>query len=151
MNSFTPAEDPFGATNEEVFSSGEIKYFNQPIGVIVAEKKHIANKIAKMVGVTYKNVAKPVIDVKIAQNDPQRVNLYQKVDATDKGNKIEKVVNANYTIREQAHFTTETIVCITVPTEEGLEVHTTTQWMDGPQSMIARALNIDQNRYGNLN
>ncbi|KAL0878800.1 hypothetical protein ABMA27_003830 [Loxostege sticticalis] len=146
LNSFTPAEDPFGATIEEVFSSGEIKYFNQPIGVIVAEKKHIANKIAKMVGVTYKNVAKPVIDVKIAQNDPQRVNLYQKVDATDKGNKIEKVVNANYTIREQAHFTTETIVCITVPTEEGLEVHTTTQWMDGPQSMIARALNIDQNR-----
>ncbi|XP_063828755.1 probable aldehyde oxidase gad-3 [Ostrinia nubilalis] len=146
LNSFTPAEDPFALTNEEMFSSGQIKYFNQPIGVIAAEKKHIANRIAKMVDVTYKNVQKPIIDVKIAKNDSSRVSLKQEIDATETGNDVDKVIKANYTVRGQAHITMETIVCITKPTEEGLEVHTTTQWMDAPQSMIARALAIEQNR-----
>lgn len=129
-----------------MFASEEIKYFNQPIGVIVAEKKHIADEVAKMVVATYKNVKKPVIDVKISKNDSDRATLFQKIDATDKGEDVDKVITANYTVRGQSHFPMETMVCIALPTEEGLKVYTTTQWLDLAQSMIARALNIDQNR-----
>lgn len=40
----------------------------------------------------------------------------------------------------------ETLVTVTKPTEEGMEVHSSTQWMDGVQMMIGRALKMDRNR-----
>lgn len=133
-------------TNEEVFSSGEIKYFNQPIGVIAAKTKYIAKKLAKMVDVKYTNIKMPVIDVKQAKKNPKRNSLFGKIDAKSKGTDIEKVIKSSHTVRSQMHVTMETIACITRPTEDCIEVFTTTQWMDAAQSMISRALNIPQSR-----
>lgn len=46
----------FFPIDEEVFSSGSVKYNGQVIGVVVAETKYIAEKAAKLVHVKYNNV-----------------------------------------------------------------------------------------------
>lgn len=99
-----------------------------------------------MVPVKYENVKTPVLNIKDAKKNPRRVQLLQSVDATDKGTDIVRVIKGSNTIYGQYHYTLETIVCIVRPTEEGLEVHATTQWTDAIQTMIARALKMDENR-----
>lgn len=146
LNSFTPAESILYSANEEILCSGAIQYYNQPLGIIVADSRHLADKAAKMVHVTYKNVKKPVIDVKEAKKDPDRITQYASSDATNKGTDIKKTFKGENTIYSQYHFSLETLVCVTRPNEDGVEVHSATQWMDGTQIMISRALNLDSNR-----
>ncbi|CAH0755277.1 unnamed protein product [Diatraea saccharalis] len=146
LNSFTVIEDPTDSANEEVFSSGIINYFNQPIGVIVAETQVKANEAAKMVIVRYIDISKPVTDLIQAKLDPNRIQLYKSISAQNKGTDITKVINGSSTIRGQYHFTLETHVCITRPSEDGFEVYSSSQWADAVQLMISRALSIEQNR-----
>lgn len=114
---------------------------------MVAEDQHIADRAAKLFKVKYGNVKKPVLDVKEAKKDSARNTLFFSADATNRGTDIHKVITGNTTFYGQYHFTMETLVTVAKPTEEGLEVHSATQWLDGSQVMISRALGIDQNRY----
>lgn len=126
--------------------SGEVKYFNQPFGIIVAETRPIAEKAAKMVTAQYSNVRKPVIDIKIAKKDTKRNKLYTSVDAKTRGNDVAKEIKQEFVSHGQYHFCMETLVCVTKPVEEGLEVYSSTQWIDGVQLMISRALKMDSSR-----
>ncbi|XP_075976855.1 uncharacterized protein LOC142977053 [Anticarsia gemmatalis] len=146
LNSFTPSDDPRYRINEEVLCSGEVLFYNQPLALIVANTRAIANKATKLVKVTYTNVAKPVIDVQEAKKDPKRNTTYQTIIAPSRGNDVAKVVKGGNTIYGQYHFTMETLVCLSKPIEEGLAVYTTTQWVGGTHLMISRALKIDQSR-----
>lgn len=132
--------------NEEVLCDGNVKYYHQPIGIIVAETQFIADRASKLVTVKYGNVTKPVIDIKVAKTDTKRNTLFASVDATTPGTDIYKTITGSSTFYGQYHFTMETLVCVAKPTEEGLEVHSATQWLDGTHVMISRALNIDENK-----
>lgn len=145
-NTFIPVGTAIFMADEEIFCSGKVKYYNQPIGIVVAESEYIAEKAAKMVKVTYSNVEKPVLDVKKAKHDPSRTKLLLPFPAINKGYDVAKVIKTEYTIYGQYHFCMETMCCVTRPTEEGLEVHTTAQWIDVIQQLISRALKIQQNK-----
>ncbi|XP_028167400.1 xanthine dehydrogenase-like [Ostrinia furnacalis] len=145
LNSFTPADSVLYSSNEEVLCSGAIQYYNQPIGIIVADSRHLADRAAKMVHATYKNVKKSILDVKEAKKDPDRLTQFASNEATNTGTDIAKTFKGENTIYSQYHFTMETLVCVTRPVEDGVEVHSATQWMDGTQIMISRALNLDSN------
>lgn len=147
LNSFTPTDLAFFVTNEEVLCSGDVKYYNQPVAIVVAETRPIAERAAKIVNVTYKDVKKPIFDVKEAKKDPKRNTIFKSEDATDKGTNTVKVIKNTNSIYWQYHMTMETLVCVTRPIEEGLEVHTATQHLDGIHLMISRALKLDQNKY----
>ncbi|XP_013136122.1 PREDICTED: xanthine dehydrogenase/oxidase-like [Papilio polytes] len=142
INSFTPYGKRIFLANEEIFCSGEVKYYNQAIGMIVAETQQIANRAAKLVVGHYSEIKKPVIDVKLAKNDPNRVSLYRSIEATDRGLDVYKVVHGSMTIYQQYHFCMETLTSISIPVEDGLEVHAATQYTEGIQVMTSRALNI---------
>ncbi|KAL0829108.1 hypothetical protein ABMA28_003962 [Loxostege sticticalis] len=131
---------------EEVFCSKTVKYYNQPIGIIVAESTTIADRAAKRVKVTYKNVEKPLIDIKEARKDKSRTKLFLPVPNIGRGLIVKKEFKSNYTIRTQFHFPMETVACVTRPSEQGLAVYATTQWMDAVQYCTAKALNLDVNR-----
>ncbi|KAJ8719963.1 hypothetical protein PYW07_012006 [Mythimna separata] len=146
LNSFTPADSILYQANEEVLCSGNVKYYHQPIGIIVAETRYIADRAVKLVKVTYSNVRKPVTDVKVAKTEPTRNTMFLSVDATNPGTDVFKTINGSTTIYGQYHFTMETLLCVAKPTEEGLEVHSATQWLDGTQVMISRALKMDENK-----
>ncbi|CAG4933298.1 unnamed protein product [Parnassius apollo] len=146
LNSFTPAGRRIFLANEEIFCSGEVKYYNQPIGVIVAETQQIADRAAKLVVASYSNIRRPILDVKEAKNDPARTSLYSSKVATKRGSDVVKVINGSMAIYQQYNFCMETLTSIGVPIEEGLEVHSATQYTEGIQVMTSRALNIDENR-----
>lgn len=133
--------------DEEVFCSDEVSYYNQPLGMIVAESTALAERAATKVKVTYKNVTKPVIDIKEAKEDSSRTKKVLPVPAIGRGLFVAKKFQSSYTIHSQFHFCMENIVCVSKPSEFGLEVHCTTHWMDGVQHVIAKALDIETNRY----
>lgn len=132
--------------NEELLCDGKVKYYNQPIAIVVAKTRAIADRAAQLVTVNYKNVKKPLLDVKIAKNEAGRNTMFLNIPQTDRGNDVIKVINGSFTIYGQYHFCMETLVCVSKPTEEGLEVHSATQWMDGVQVATSRALNLPQNK-----
>ncbi|KAJ2948180.1 hypothetical protein O0L34_g9988 [Tuta absoluta] len=149
VNSFTPGgfkAYPVYQADEEVLCSGQVKYFNQPLGIIVAETKNVAEMAAKLVAVKYSNVKKPVLDIKDASQITDRNTLFYSADATQKGNDITKTFKDDYSIYGQYHFTMETLACVTKPTEDGLAVFPASQWLDFIHVMTSRALNIPQNK-----
>lgn len=113
---------------------------------MVAESRALAEMATKLVKVKYTKIVTPVIDVKEAKKDPKRNILFLATPAKSKGADIQKVIKGQNTIYSQYHFMMETLVTVTKPIEEGIEVHASTQWMDGVQTMIGRALNMDRNR-----
>lgn len=147
LNSFTPDDLPLYAKAEEVLCSGRVCYYEQPIGIIVAEDQITADTAAKLVKATYKNVKNPVVNIKEAIKDASRNTLYTSADATETGTDVTKVISGTNSGDGQYHFTMETLVCVTNPTEEGLEIHTATQWTNGVQLMVSRALGIEKNRF----
>ncbi|CAB3227927.1 unnamed protein product [Arctia plantaginis] len=146
LNSFSPSDTPFNSSDEEVLCSGRVEYYNQAIAIVVAESRYIADSAAKLVSATYKNVKDPLIDVKYTQDNPTRSSLSDKIDATEIGNDVTDIIKGNNSIYGQYHFVMETLSCVTKPSDEGLDVYCASQWLDGIQLMISRALKMDQNR-----
>lgn len=59
--------------NEDILSSGNVNFYNQPIAIVVAETSYYRTEQAtKLIKVKYINVVKPVIDAKEAKIDPKR-------------------------------------------------------------------------------
>ncbi|KAH9639141.1 hypothetical protein HF086_018209 [Spodoptera exigua] len=148
LNSFTPIDGPGGLTsvNEEILCEGDVKYNGQPIALVVAETQNLADRAAKLVKVKYTNISTPVTDIKKAKEDSTRNTLFISADATTTGSDVHKTITGSNIVHGQYHFPMETMVCVAKPTEEGLEVHLASQWMDGAHTMISRALNIEQSK-----
>ncbi|PZC72656.1 hypothetical protein B5X24_HaOG210767 [Helicoverpa armigera] len=146
LNSFTPADSIYFSANEEVLCSGTVKYYHQPLGIVVANSQHIAIRATSLVKVTYNNVKTPVIDIKVAKTDATRSTLVSSIDATSTGTDVYKTMSGSNTFYGQYPFTMETLLCVAKPTEEGIEVHSATQWLDATHVMISRALNMDENK-----
>ncbi|XP_063894736.1 uncharacterized protein LOC110380995 [Helicoverpa armigera] len=147
INSFTPPDSVIYNGNEEVLANGSVKYINQPIGIVVAETRFIADRAAKLVTATYKNVKQPVVKLTDAIKEPKRSSLYIAIDATDKGTDVDRVIKGQNEIYGQYNYSMETLVTVVKPSDEGLVVYCATQWMEAVQLMISRALNMDQNQY----
>ncbi|XP_045484579.1 xanthine dehydrogenase 1-like isoform X1 [Pieris rapae] len=146
QNSFTPAGTPFYMADEEILCEKEVKFYNQPLGIIVAETQYTAERAALLVKVTYTNVRPPLLDIKIAKTDASRIQEYFASPATNRGNDVAKVIKGEMSIYAQYHFCMETLACVSHPIEEGIKLYSTTQWMDGVQRMVSRALKIQQNK-----
>ncbi|XP_026741583.1 xanthine dehydrogenase/oxidase-like isoform X2 [Trichoplusia ni] len=146
LNSFTPHDSLFYTANEEILCDGNVKFYHQPIGIIVAETQHVADRASKLVVVKYSNVRKPVIDIKEAVKDESKNTLHASAEATNPGTDVYKTITGSNTFYGQCHFPLESIVCVAKPIEEGLEIHAATQWLDGVHTMVSRALNLGENK-----
>ncbi|XP_047508503.1 xanthine dehydrogenase/oxidase-like isoform X1 [Pieris napi] len=133
-------------TDEVLLSDGEINFYNQPIGIIVAESNEIAQRAAKLVNVKYSSSKIPIVDVKLAKTLTENVSLVKTINASKEANDVVTVIRGNNTIYGQYHFCYENVVCVSWPTEEGISVRSSTQCTDSDQAAAARCLNIDQNR-----
>jgi xanthine dehydrogenase molybdopterin-binding subunit B len=61
-------------------------------------------------------------------------------------NDVTHVIKGSFDVGAQYHFTMETQQCVCVPTEDGMDVYPSTQWMDLTQLGIAQALAVPENR-----
>lgn len=133
---------------EEVFVDKLVKYYDQPIGIIVAETEKLANQAALLVNVKYKvDKKKPILKIKDArERDPSRISLIIVFPARDQGVDIQRVIKGEDNILWQYHFTMETVSCVTRPSEDGIDVFPATQWTDTVHVALSELLNIEQNR-----
>ncbi|XP_045500109.1 xanthine dehydrogenase 1-like [Colias croceus] len=143
MNIFYVIE---GSDPEVLLSNGDIQFYNQPVGIVVAETKYIAERAAELVAITYSYSKTPIIDIKITKNDETKTTLANNIPATKEGRDVARVIKDTNTLYGQYHFCYENIVCVAWPTEEGLAVRTATQCTAYDQITTAKVLNIDQNR-----
>lgn len=123
-----------------------MQYFNQPIGAVVAETRAIADRAAKLVEAIYENVKEPIMDVKENKDNPDKTVLFSEMNATDRGGNVASVVKGANSIYGQYHFSIETLTTVIKPSEQGLDVHTSSHWIEGVQLMISKALKMEQNR-----
>ena len=137
---------------EKLFATNHVHYAGQAVGLIIAKTRNIAIQAAKMVKVRYTNVKKPVLSIKEAleANEPERISsercggpkLEGDVEAElSAGNDI---VAGEFEIGSQYHFHLETQTCIVTPEEDGVQVISTTQYMDAVQKIVAGTLGIKE-------
>ncbi|XP_075977021.1 uncharacterized protein LOC142977165 [Anticarsia gemmatalis] len=133
---------------EEIFVEKNIKFYDQAIGLIVAETERTANRAALLVKVNYKvDKKKPILTINDArERDPSRITLFTVVPAKDRGLDVQRVLKGCDNIFWQYHFTMETISAVTRPSELGLDVWCATQFTDSVHIGISDALKMEQCR-----
>ncbi|KAJ8735651.1 hypothetical protein PYW07_007271 [Mythimna separata] len=148
VNSIVRADFLLMYENEELLASSKILYYNQPVAIVVAVTQVLADKMAHLVKVNYKNVSKNIvftIDEAIhAPKEENRLFSYPGIVPTDRGTNIEKVIKGTFISPRQYHNTMELHTTITKPVDEGLEVITSTQFIDVTQAAIAQLLKMPE-------
>ncbi|XP_055686789.1 uncharacterized protein LOC129792085 isoform X2 [Lutzomyia longipalpis] len=151
-NNFSPV-GLMGGT-EEIFCSGKVLFNGQPAGMIVAERFDLAYEAAKLVKITYEKAQGstaaggpiyPTIRDVLAAKDLSRVHMskvFQKAES--RGTDEAKKITGHFEIGSQYHFSMETQTTVAVPNEDGLDVYSSTQWIDLVQIAIAEMLKIPE-------
>ncbi|CAG4961688.1 unnamed protein product [Colias eurytheme] len=150
VNSFAFPGIPLQEVEEEILAENEIKFYGQPIAILVAESENLAVLMADKVKVTYKDVPKslPVLTIDEAKKDPDRYKAGERDDEKiipkGSGSDVRKVIKGKYEIGAQYHYYIEPISCVVIPVDKGLEVYSTAQWIDLVQICVARCLSMKE-------
>lgn len=148
VNSFAFPGIQTQVEDEEILAT-KIKYYGQPIAVVVAKTERLAADVAKKVKVTYKNVSNvpPVLTIDVAKKDSKRyLPSPSKIEPTTRGNNVTNVIKGVLDMESQYHYYMEPITCVVVPVDDKLEVHDSTQYIDLTQNAIARSLGISESQ-----
>lgn len=135
--------------DEEILASDDIKFYGQPVAIVVAESEELATEIAKKVKVTYKDVSTsaPVLTIDQAKRDSKRYKANAaSIEPKGKGDNLKQVIKGVYETSAQYHYYLEPISCVVVPVDKGLEVYDSSQWMDLTQISVARCLGINESQ-----
>ncbi|XP_055707343.1 uncharacterized protein LOC129804238 isoform X2 [Phlebotomus papatasi] len=149
-NNFSPKSLMGGV--EEIFCSEKVLFNGQPVGMIVAERFDLAQEAAKLVKITYKRPESsttgpiyPTIRDVFEAKDFSRVHntrVFQKAETSGTGQT--RKITGHFEIGSQYHFSMETQTTVAMPNEDGIDVYSSTQWMDLVQIAIAEMLNIPE-------
>ncbi|XP_041041194.1 xanthine dehydrogenase-like isoform X2 [Carcharodon carcharias] len=131
---------------EEILSSGPVLYAGQPVALCVAVSQHRALEMVERVKVTYKDQQPPIVTLEDAIEKKsfypppgKELLVGDPIGAISVSPcKIEGEVRAG----EQYHFHMETQICRCVPTENGLDVQASSQWLDFAQQAISGAIGV---------
>ncbi|XP_059062078.1 uncharacterized protein LOC131854909 [Achroia grisella] len=148
-NSFIRPGIQLETENEEILVSSNVKYYGQPLAIVVAVSQELAANAAKQVKVTYKNISfeVPVTTIDKAKKDSKRYMPSDvSIEPKGRGNNVTNIVKGIYEIETQYHYYMEPITCVVVPVDDGLEVYESTQWMDLSQIAIAQCLDIKESQ-----
>ncbi|KAJ8687934.1 hypothetical protein QAD02_023729 [Eretmocerus hayati] len=136
--------------DEMLFADKEVYYAGQPYGIIVAETFDIAQQAASKVKLIYTKGEKPkpllTATEVITYNDILRMPLLLDWPAEKSpGSNTKYRIKGKQECAVQYHFTMETQSCVCVPAEDGMDVYSSTQYINIVQSSIAYMLNVPQN------
>ncbi|KAJ6635263.1 Xanthine dehydrogenase [Pseudolycoriella hygida] len=159
-NNFMPKSvvGAFGSGNvEEIFLSKEnpVLYNGQPVGVILADTFALANKAAKKVKIAYKKpeLPVPIITSLHDAHEKKAKERYHPISyckitptVTELSAEKTKKVVGTFDIGSQYHYTMEPQTTICIPSEDGIEVVSATQWVHLVQIAVSRCLNIPNNQ-----
>lgn len=80
---------PKNTVTEELFCNGSVKYYSQPVGVVVAVTEELAEKAADLVNVTYSpGKHKPLLTIRqiLAAKATDKIFEDSRIKATRRGN-----------------------------------------------------------------
>ncbi|XP_037946118.1 indole-3-acetaldehyde oxidase-like [Teleopsis dalmanni] len=150
-NSFVPLDDFFFPREEELFVADKVMFYNQPVGVLLAESNALANRAAELVKLTYTGGSKEVLptlkDVLNSENPTNRIehsvkSIINKLNINDP---YDYTATGKLDMGLQYHYCLEPQTTVVVPIEGALEVHTASQWMDLIQMSLSNLLNMKNN------
>jgi len=130
----------------------KVSYYGQALGVIVAKDRKTANEAAKKVRVEYENIEKVNVDsYEVYKNAEKDGSLEKLVVGTyksqpNKSVKIEHTISGEWQTGGQHHFHLEPQNCLCIPTADGLDIISSTQWMDHVQNILSDALMLPANK-----
>ncbi|KAG8310058.1 hypothetical protein J6590_071595 [Homalodisca vitripennis] len=141
-NSFQNDAEP-----EVIFADKKVPCAGTPLGAIFADTNALAHRAAQLVKVTYQGVQSPQINVKkiVNSKDHSRLWLAVKKEASTVKPDVKHEIQGSHWFPTQYHFTMETQTCYSEPTEDGLNVHASTQCPGVLHDIIAAALKVPIN------
>ncbi|GAB0096983.1 xanthine dehydrogenase [Sergentomyia squamirostris] len=149
INSFVSMKCPFTTEHEEIFASDIVAFHGQPLGVIVAESHSLANSASKLVKVMYEKLAGrellPTLRDVIEAKAWHRIAGELHTKPSQEGVAGSHQITGHFDIGSQYHYTMEPQTTVCVPAEDGLDVYSSTQWMDQTQVAIAECLKVPEN------
>uniref|UniRef100_A0A1Y9H2G4 FAD-binding PCMH-type domain-containing protein n=1 Tax=Anopheles dirus TaxID=7168 RepID=A0A1Y9H2G4_9DIPT len=152
-NNFMPASLG-NQEGEEIFCNGEVLYHGQPVGVILAETFTTANHAATLVSILYERLAQPqpvYPTLKSLMDNQVKARIFDEPSTTTRRGSNYRVnvsaakkITGRFEMAGQYHYTMETQTCVCVPLEDGMDVHSSTQWVDLCQVAIASMLKVPE-------
>uniref|UniRef100_A0A182U7C1 FAD-binding PCMH-type domain-containing protein n=1 Tax=Anopheles melas TaxID=34690 RepID=A0A182U7C1_9DIPT len=149
-NNFMPTE--LGNKQvEEIFCSDRVLYHGQPVGIVLAETYDEAYRAAKVVEIAYGppdgEPILPTVKDAIRANRTERIHASAQLEV---GERYETGagpirLEGSFDLPSQYHLSMETQQCVCVPIDDGMDVYSSTQWVDICQIAIARALRVPEN------
>ncbi|MPC17990.1 Xanthine dehydrogenase/oxidase [Portunus trituberculatus] len=153
------AADWTPGSSQPVFASERVEYHGQPIGLLVATTKNAAQAGLAAVKVTYDDIQPPVVTIEEALTKPLPPNPFPPVVIGDVAAGFAAsthIIEGTMQRGGQLHYQLETQVVmflnfvwkITIvnPTDNGFEVHSSTQWASETQRAIAQVLDVPDNQ-----
>ncbi|XP_030374469.1 indole-3-acetaldehyde oxidase-like [Scaptodrosophila lebanonensis] len=144
----------FFKEEEQLFATGTIKFYHQPIGVILADSNALAQRAADLVQVSYEGgeqveLLPSLNDVLKSSKDASGARFEQKcksmLDKLELVDPYDVTGSGELDMGLQYHFYMEPQTTVVLPFEGGLQVYVATQWMDLSQDLIANVLNLRSN------
>ncbi|CAG9836996.1 unnamed protein product [Diabrotica balteata] len=150
-NTWTPIDPSMGwSVEEELFCSGTVQYYNQPVGLIIAKTTHAALTAANLVQIKYTPpLNKYYLDVRevVADNVTSRITHVDTVLPRSKGKDVKHTIKGEFFLDRQYHFHMEVHSCKVVPLDDGgIDIFSSTQWMDANQIGASTVLNMPTNK-----
>lgn len=134
---------------ETLFAYDNVDYVGQPVGLVIAQTYSQAMAAAKMVNIKYKEIKKPILTIQeaIAASSyfPSPPDFkYGDAETAIKNAPVK--IKGNLSLGPQFHFYLENQIAITTPTEDGVDVSASTQYLDLVQRVISQALNLTSSK-----
>ncbi|PZC82143.1 hypothetical protein B5X24_HaOG210951 [Helicoverpa armigera] len=148
-NVFTPSNIPYMSDKEEILCDKKVKFHGQPAGIIVADREKTANHAARLVKIKYSpSKSTPLMsigEVLESSEKDKRVRADSTIEPTDVGHDVKTVIFGEMELEEQYHYYMEPQTCVAKPTEDGMEVFASTQWLDLVNVAVAQSLKVPVN------
>ncbi|CAG5124756.1 unnamed protein product, partial [Candidula unifasciata] len=125
---------------EEVFVSKNVEYAGQSIGLILAETQALAELAARKVKITYGSMQEPIIYV---EDGVAKGSFFEQKFNKIMGQSEDALKNSDLTVSGQIYeggqyyYYIENQVSVAVPTEDGIDVYSSTQMPDMTQKSSA--------------
>jgi xanthine dehydrogenase YagR molybdenum-binding subunit len=135
------------AAAEPVFTTKSVKYFGQPVALVVADTLENATAAAHLIAIDYREAAQPTYAFDPAEAGPTRGDQDSRVGDFEAAFAASPVkLDQTYTTPVQNHCQMEP--CATTAWWEGDKVvaHASVQMIKRPQHLLAETLMIDRSR-----